>query len=101
TQRTRTVEQTSSARLAETEQRLGEMRAAKDGAQASIALLENELKSMRQDLDAAKKRGEALRATAERVPVLEKEIDDVPAESYRQFEESPSSWFPCRGAGRI
>ncbi len=94
-------ERQASARLVESEHRVDEMRAAKDRANESIVQLENQLKALRQDLEAAKKRGDVLRATAERLPMLEKEIDDVRAETHRQFEENPSSWFRCRRSGEI
>lgn len=100
-ERARGSERQASARLAESEHRVDEMRAATDRANESIVQLENQLKALRQDLDAAKRRGEVLRATAERLPVLEKEIDDVRAETHRQFEENPASWFRCRRSGEI
>jgi PAS domain S-box-containing protein len=100
-ERTRASEREAAARLTESEQRVAEMRAAKDRADQSIAQLENQLKTMRQDVEAAKKRGEALRATAERLPVLEKDVDDARAETHRQFEENPASWFRCRRSGEI
>jgi PAS domain S-box-containing protein len=101
TERTHVTEQAASVRLAETQHRLGEMRAANERAHESIAQLENQLTTLRRDLDAAKNRGDVLRATAERVPILEKEMDDVRAETRRQFEENPTSWFRCRRSGEI
>jgi PAS domain S-box-containing protein len=100
-ERARASERQASARLAESEHRVAEMRAAKERANDAIVQLENQLQTLRQDLEAAKKRGEVLRATAERLPMLEKEIDDVRAESHRQFEQSPASWFRCRRSGEI
>jgi PAS domain S-box-containing protein len=101
TERTRASEREAAARLVASEQRVGVMRAARDRADESIAQLEHQLKTLRQDLDAVKRRGEVLRATAERLPVLEKEIDDARAETHRQFEENPASWFRCRRSGEI
>jgi PAS domain S-box-containing protein len=100
-ERTRASEREAATRLTESEQRVGAMRAAKDRAEQSIAQLENQLKTLRQDLEAVKKRGEVLRATAERLPVLEKEVDDARAETHRQFEGNPASWFRCRRSGEI
>jgi PAS domain S-box-containing protein len=100
-ERVHASEQAASTRLADAEHRLNEMRAAKDRANEAIAQLENRLRASGNELDAARTRGEALRATAERLPVLEKEIDDVRAETRRQFEENPASWFRCRRSGEI
>jgi PAS domain S-box-containing protein len=100
-ERMQASEREAAVRLTASEQRVSEMRAAKDRATASIAQLEDQLRALRQDLEAAKRRGEVLRATAERLPVLEKEIDDVRAETHRQFEENPASWFRCRRSGEI
>jgi len=100
-ERMRASEQAASARLADGERRLGEMRAAKDRAGDSIAQLENQLRTLRTELDAAKRHGDALRTAAERVPMLQKEIEEVRAETRRQFEENPANWLRCHRSGEI
>jgi PAS domain S-box-containing protein len=100
-ERMRASDAAASARLADAERRLGEMRTAKDRAGDSIAHLENQLRTLRTELDAAKKQGDALRTAADRVPMLQKEIDQARAETRRQFEENPASWLRCHRSGEI
>src|SRR6185436_12426200 len=62
---------------------------------------ENQLRALRTELDAAKQHGDALRAAAQRVPMLQKEVEQARAEARRQFEENPAIWFRCRRSGEI
>ena len=94
-------EQAASARLSDTERRLREMHAAKDRGADAIAQLEGQVRSLRGELDAAKKQGDALRGAVERLPALQKEIEAARAETRRQFEENPAIWFRCRRSGEI
>ena len=92
--RMQVAEQAAAVRLGDTEQRLNEMRAAKEN-------LEGQLNLLREELATANGRGDVLRATADRVPSLEKDLDTVRAESRRQFDENPASWLRCRRSGEI
>lgn len=99
--RTEADRRAAATQLSEGERRLDEMRASRDLARDSIAHLEGDLKSVRGELELAKRQIETQRATAERVPVLEKQLQAIQAESRRQFDDNPTGWFRCRRSGEL
>jgi PAS domain S-box-containing protein len=94
-------ERAAASRLSESERRLGEMQSARNRSDETVAQLEHQLKEVRDQLDAARKRGEQMRAAAERVPLLEHELDSLRADHRRQFEDNPASWLRCRRSGEV
>jgi len=99
--RTQAAEQAAAVRLADAEHRVSEMHAAKDRAHDSVARLERDLRALGESLQAAKHEREILRATTERLPQLERELDDIRAENRRQFDDNPASWLRCQRSGDI
>lgn len=94
-------EQAAAQRIAETERRLGDMTTARDRAKQSTEQLSAELESVRRELDAARSEGNLLRATADRIPELQQQIEAISTESRRRFDANPTSWCRCDRSGRI
>jgi len=80
--------------LADVEHRLQLAIGAHDLDSRAIAKLQDQLKAAGEELEAARRGREVFRAVADRVPQLQKQIDDLRAENRRQFDHTPVSM--CR-----
>jgi PAS domain S-box-containing protein len=94
-------EQAASQRLAEAERRLNDMTAVRDRATQSAEQLADQLQSVRRQLEAVTSESEILRATANRIPELEQQIEAIGSDSRRRFDASPASWCRCDRSGRV
>jgi PAS domain S-box-containing protein len=63
--------------------------------------LQEQLRALTEDLEATRRQREILRTAADRVPQFQKKIDDIRAETRRQFEHSPVSTCRCSPDGVI
>jgi len=99
--RLQSSEQAAAQRIAETERRLSDMTAARDRAKQSTEQVGAELESVRRELEAARSEGNVLRATTDRIPELEQQIEAIGIESRRRFDANPTSWCRCHRSGRV
>jgi chromosome segregation ATPase len=83
-----------SASVAERDLRIDEQRARHDA-------LESRLTAALEELDLARARRDVLQIEADRVPQLQKQLDEIRAEARRQFDEAPLALFKCTRDGTL
>jgi PAS domain-containing protein len=77
------------------------LRAAAESASREATRLQREIDSLRKELDSARLRTEALKTTADQVPILQRQLDESHKENRRQFERSPYGLFRCTKEGTV
>jgi PAS domain S-box-containing protein len=87
--------------VADVEHRLHVTLAARDRDSRAIAQLDEQLKAVGEELEATRRQGEVLKAAADRVPQLQKQIDNIRAENRRQFDHTPVNMCRCSRDGAI
>ena len=87
--------------VADLEHRLHVTLAARDRDSRAIAQLHEQLEAVGEGLEATRRQREVLRAEADRVPQLQKQIDGIRAENRRQFDRTPVSMCRCSRDGAI
>ena len=68
---------------------------------STIAQLQEQLKTLGEELETTRRQRDVLKITADRVPQLHKQIDDTRAEHRRWFADAPVSMLRCRRDGAI
>ncbi len=87
--------------LAEIEQQLTLSRAAEHRNGDVIANLQNRLNATTVELDVTRQQRDGFEATSARVPVLQRQIDEIRASNRREFEDTPVKRFRCSRTGAI
>ena len=91
-------QQASHDAIGQIEERL---RSAEDASRREIAQLQNELHALRQALDDTTSHRDALRKDADRLPVLQGQLDRSHDDSRRQFEHAPYGICRCSRSGAV
>lgn len=77
------------------------LRLALEASSREIAQFQGEHKTLRQELEEARRHREALRTEADRVPQLQNRLEESQKESRRQFESTPNGICRCGLDGAI
>ena len=91
----------SAADLAEAAERHAALQEQLKTASGDVARLQQEGAGLRRQLDAVRRRGAVLRRDAERVPVLQAQIEAGEKENRRRFERAPYGLWECTRDGAI
>ena len=75
--------------------------AAQDALGRETARFQQEIKALREELDASRAHANALRSETERIPVLQTQLDQSQKEKRRQFERAPYGLCHCTEEGII
>jgi coenzyme F420-reducing hydrogenase delta subunit len=97
-ERQRVAEQNAQDALAQLQEKLRE---ALDAGASEIARIQLECDALRRTLEATQTHAEALRGVAERVPDLQKQLEQSHSEARRQFERAPYALCRCSMSGEI
>lgn len=68
---------------------------------ADVARIEQDMKALREELDATRFRAEALRSEADQLPVLQMQLEETQKERRREFERAPYALCQCTAGGTI
>jgi PAS domain-containing protein len=94
----RTVQQAAQAALAQVED---DLRRTREASSSEIARIQHELGARVQELDLARSQCESLRTEADRVPPLQRQLEDSQEEDLRRFSQTPVAMCRCSRTGEV
>jgi hypothetical protein len=100
-ERKRASDETAAAKLSDVDRRLLEMRELRDRGLEAIAQLRTQLEAARETIETTTRQRDAHKAAADRVPIIQQQIDSVRATRQREFEDTPVNRFRCRRDGTV
>jgi len=100
-ERKQVADETAAANLSALDRRLQETLEARTLEGESIAQLRAQLETAREAIEATTRERDTQKATADRLPILQQQIDTIRATRRREFEDTLANRFRCRANGTV
>ena len=100
-ERKRQSDESAAATLSDLDRRLQETAHARDRSLEANAQLRAQLETARETIETTTRQRDVQKATADRVPIMQQQIETIRATSRREFEDTPAKRFRCRRNGTV
>ena len=100
-ERKRQSDESAAATLSDLDRRLQQTAHARDRSLEANAQLRAQLETARETIETTTRQRDVQKATADRVPIMQQQIETIRATSRREFEDTPAKRFRCRRNGTV